>query len=167
MDDQPQHRIAVVGGGIAGLTAAYLLAQNPANDVVLLEGSSRIGGKLRLEEVAGVAVDVGAEAMLNRRPEGVDLARELDLEVVHPTPATSRLWTRGELRPLPRTLMGVPLDLDGLAATKALLRAAADARAITERLADLSAVSVRFFTSDEGREGVRAYAEKRNPSWVP
>jgi methylglutaconyl-CoA hydratase len=56
---------------------------------------------------------------------------------------------------------------DALAATKALLRAGADGRAIAERLADLSAVSVRFFTSDEGREGVRAYAEKRNPSWVP
>jgi len=54
-----------------------------------------------------------------------------------------------------------------LAATKALLRAAVDGRAIAERLAELSAVSVRFFTSDEGREGVRAYAEKRNPSWVP
>ena len=54
-----------------------------------------------------------------------------------------------------------------LAATKALLRAAVDGRSIAERLAELSAVSVRFFTSDEGREGVRAYAEKRNPSWVP
>ena len=56
---------------------------------------------------------------------------------------------------------------EALAATKALLRTAADGRAIAERLAELSAVSVRFFTSDEGREGVRAYAEKRNPSWVP
>jgi methylglutaconyl-CoA hydratase len=54
-----------------------------------------------------------------------------------------------------------------LAATKELLRAPADGRAIAERLADLSALSVRFFTSDEGREGVTAFAEKRNPSWVP
>ena len=67
-----------------------------------------------------MTVDVGAEAMLNRRPEGVDLARELDLEIVHPTTAASRLWTRGELRPLPRSLMGVPLDLDGLAASGVL-----------------------------------------------
>ena len=83
-----------------------------------------------------MTVDVGAEAMLNRRPEGVDLARELDLEIVHPTAAASRLWTRGELRPLPRSLMGVPLDLDGLAASGVLsdeglarVRAGADAAA--------------------------------------
>ena len=67
-----------------------------------------------------MTVDVGAEAMLNRRPEGVELARELGLEVVHPTTASSRLWTRGELRPLPRSLMGVPLDVDGLAASGVL-----------------------------------------------
>ncbi len=54
-----------------------------------------------------------------------------------------------------------------LAATKELLRAARDGRAIADQIADLSAVSVRFFASAEGREGVKAFAEKRNPSWVP
>jgi methylglutaconyl-CoA hydratase len=54
-----------------------------------------------------------------------------------------------------------------LAATKELLRATRDARPITDQLADLSAVSVRFFASAEGREGVAAFAEKRNPSWMP
>ena len=34
--------------------------------------------------------------------------------------ASSRIWTRGELRPLPRSLMGVPLDLDQLAASGVL-----------------------------------------------
>ena len=65
-------------------------------------------------EVGGVVVDVGAEAMLNRRPEGVELARELGLEIEHPATTSSRIWTRGALRPLPRSLMGVPLDLDEL-----------------------------------------------------
>ncbi|WP_248580486.1 protoporphyrinogen oxidase [Nocardioides sp. InS609-2] len=111
-------RIVVVGGGIAGLTAAHLLGAD--HDVLLLEGSPVVGGKLRLAEVAGVTVDVGAEAMLNRRPEGVELARELGLPVVHPTSATSRVWSRGELRPLPRSLMGVPFDLDELAASGVL-----------------------------------------------
>ncbi|MEZ5095731.1 MAG: hypothetical protein R2731_06200 [Nocardioides sp.] len=41
----------------------------------MLEGSTSLGGMLRGAEVAGVTVDVGAEAMLNRRPEGVALAR--------------------------------------------------------------------------------------------
>ena len=102
----------VVGGGIAGLAAAYLLAEDPSCDVVLLEASPEPGGKLRGVDVAGVRVDVGAEAMLNRRPEGVDLASALGLEIVHPATAASQIWTRGALRPLPRSLMGVPLDLD-------------------------------------------------------
>jgi len=105
--------VVVVGAGIAGLTAARELSST--REVLVLEGSPLIGGKLRLASVAGVKVDVGAEAMLNRRPEGLALARELGLEVVHPTAATSRIWSRGELRPMPRSLMGVPFDVAELA----------------------------------------------------
>ena len=114
MNQPAPRRVVVVGGGIAGLTAAHDLAATGA-EVLVLEGSPRTGGKLRRAPVAGVTVDVGAEAMLNRRPEGVALARALDLPVEHPTAASSRVWTRGALRPLPRSLMGVPLDLDQLA----------------------------------------------------
>lgn len=110
----------VVGGGVAGLTAAHVLAADPSRRVLLLEASPQVGGKLRLAEVAGVCVDVGAEAMLHRRPEGTALLAELGQEVVHPTSAGSRLWTRGALRQLPRSLMGVPLDLDALAASGVL-----------------------------------------------
>ena len=111
----------VVGAGVAGLVAAYDLARGDAFDEVLvLEGSPEVGGKLRTREIGGVRVDVGAEAMLARRPEGTDLAAELGLEVVHPAATRSGLWTHGSVRPLPRTLMGVPLDLDDLAASGVL-----------------------------------------------
>ncbi|KAA1425914.1 protoporphyrinogen/coproporphyrinogen oxidase [Nocardioides antri] len=109
-------RFIVVGGGISGLTAARDLA-DAGHDVLLLEATDRLGGKLRRGEVAGVTVDVGAEAMINRRPEAVALATAVGLPVTHPTAATSRVWTRGALRPLPRTLMGAPLDLDQLEAS--------------------------------------------------
>ena len=120
-DGQPgEHReVVVVGAGIGGLSAAYQLQQQ-GRDVLVLEGSPQVGGVLRRRSVAGVPVDVGAEAMLNRRPEGVDLATALGLEVCHPTVASSRIWTRDALRPLPRSLMGVPLDLDDLAASGVL-----------------------------------------------
>ncbi|HQR26735.1 MAG TPA: protoporphyrinogen oxidase [Nocardioides sp.] len=130
----------VVGGGIAGLAAAYFLADDPSHDVLLLEGSPRTGGKLRREEVAGLRVDVGAEAMLHRRPEGVDLARALGLPVVHPATVESRIWTRGALRPLPRSLMGVPLDLEALAAS-GILSEAGLARVLEERTIPPSAVA--------------------------
>ncbi len=112
-------RVVVVGAGIAGLVAARDLVA-AGHRVTVLESTDRVGGKLRREPVAGIAVDVGAEAMLNRRPEGVDLARELGLAVEHPAIASSRIFSRGALRPLPRSLMGVPLDLDALAASGVL-----------------------------------------------
>jgi oxygen-dependent protoporphyrinogen oxidase len=113
--------VVVVGGGIAGLGAARDLGA-AGLDVLVLEGSPRTGGKLRTAEVAGLHVDVGAEAMLARRPEGVGLAAEMGLEVVHPTAATSRILSRGVLRPMPRTLMGAPFDVEEVAASGILSR---------------------------------------------
>jgi oxygen-dependent protoporphyrinogen oxidase len=120
----------VVGGGIAGLVAARGLTAS-GRDVLLLEASPQVGGKLASAEVAGLTVDVGAEAMLARRPEGLALATEIGAEVVHPTAATSAVWSRGALRTMPRSLMGVPFDLDQLAASgvlspEGLARAAAE-----------------------------------------
>jgi oxygen-dependent protoporphyrinogen oxidase len=112
-------RVVVVGGGVAGLTAARDLVA-AGHDVLVLESSPRVGGKLHRRPVAGVTVDVGAEAMLNRRPEGVELARALGLPIEHPTVASARIWTRDALRPLPRSLMGVPLDLSQLASSGVL-----------------------------------------------
>ena len=128
--------MVVVGGGVAGLVAARGLAAS-GRDVLLLEASPQLGGKLRSAEVAGLTVDVGAEAMLARRPEGLDLAHELGTEVLHPTTATSGVWSRGALRPLPRSLMGVPLDLDQLAAS-GVLSPEGLARASSETPTDVS-----------------------------
>ena len=125
--------MVVVGGGVSGLAAAHRLRQRlPEADIVVLEASPRVGGSLRTAEVGGVVVDVGAEAMLNRRPEAVDLAREIGLgeDLVHPATISANLWTRGRLVPMPRTLMGVPLDLrglEGVISPKGIARAAMDA----------------------------------------
>ncbi|HEX3930086.1 MAG TPA: protoporphyrinogen oxidase [Nocardioides sp.] len=118
MPDQRPDAV-VVGAGIAGLVAARDLMAAGLS-VLVLEGSAEPGGKLRLGSVAGVAVDVGAESMLARRPEGVGLLAELGVEPVHPASSSSHLWTRDELRPLPRTLLGVPLDLEALAVSGVL-----------------------------------------------
>jgi protoporphyrinogen/coproporphyrinogen III oxidase len=109
-------RVVVVGGGIAGLTAALeVLDALPAARVTVLEGSDRLGGKLRLEPGAGHLVDVGAESVLALRPEAVDLANRVGAtdDLVTPATTAASVWTRGALRPLPRaTLMGVPSDPD-------------------------------------------------------
>jgi protoporphyrinogen/coproporphyrinogen III oxidase len=117
-----EYDVVVVGGGVSGLTAARDL-RSAGLSVLVLEGSPAVGGKLRAATIAGVDVDVGAESMLARRPEGVDLVRELGLPVVHPESGSSQVWTRGALRPLPRTLFGVPLDLGQLASSGVLSEA--------------------------------------------
>ena len=106
----------IVGGGISGLAAAFFL-RDRGLAVTVLEGSPRLGGKLAVSEVAGVAVDEGAEALLARRPEGTDLIGAVGLadQLVLPGTTAAGIWTRGRLRPLPkRQFMGVPADLDEL-----------------------------------------------------
>ncbi|SDR89043.1 oxygen-dependent protoporphyrinogen oxidase [Nocardioides scoriae] len=123
----------MVGAGIAGLAAARrVVATRPDAEVVVLEAAPRVGGSLHRAEVGGVLVDVGAEAMLHRRPEGVRLAREVGLgdALVHPATTSAQLWNRDRLVPMPRTLMGVPTDLrslEGVISARGIARAALDA----------------------------------------
>jgi oxygen-dependent protoporphyrinogen oxidase len=109
-------RVVVVGGGIAGLTAALAVLETfSAARVTVLEAADRLGGKLRLEPVAGHRVDVGAESMLAVRPEATDLVRLVGGadDLVAPATTSASVWSRGRLRPMPRaTLMGVPTDPD-------------------------------------------------------
>jgi protoporphyrinogen/coproporphyrinogen III oxidase len=113
--------VAVVGGGVSGLAAAwFLLGGGRPVRVTVLEASARLGGKLHAGEIAGVPVDLGAEAMLARRPEAVDLARAVGLagDLEPPATAGARVWSRGGLHPLPAgQVMGVPGDLAPLAAS--------------------------------------------------
>ena len=123
-------KIAVVGGGISGLAAAWFAKQlAPDADVTVFEASSRLGGKVAVGEVGGIRVDLGAEAILNLRPEAVDLVRAVGLgeDVVHPETMSASLWSRGALVPMPKGhLMGIPGDahaLEGLLSREGLERA--------------------------------------------
>ena len=111
--------VAVVGGGIAGLSAAWELACTaPRAHVVVLESDQRLGGKLRTAAIGGRAVDLGPDAFLARRPEAVELCRELGLgdELVAPGSRIAYVWARGRLRRLPGGLaLGVPTRLGPLA----------------------------------------------------
>src|SRR5262245_36913105 len=106
------HRIAVVGAGIAGLAAAHYLRRSGGDQlsITVFEAAPKIGGKLRLGEVAGLCVDEGAEALLARRPEAVDLIKEVGLgdQITYPVTTAAGIWSRGGLHQLPTAqVMGV------------------------------------------------------------
>ncbi len=110
--------VVIVGGGISGLAAAWFLTREQRATVTLLEAGDAFGGKLRVREVSGVQVDVGAEAMLATRPEAVNLCRELGIEVTPAATTTAALYSRGRMRALPPGMLtGVPTDLRKLAAS--------------------------------------------------
>ncbi|GAA2590476.1 protoporphyrinogen oxidase [Microbacterium binotii] len=105
-------RVAVVGGGVAGLVAALDFAKLGFR-VTVLEASAQAGGVLRGAEVAGLSVDVGAESYATRGGTVRALIDELGIgdEVV--TPAAGGAWVAGlpggRAAPLPRGgVLGIP-----------------------------------------------------------
>jgi oxygen-dependent protoporphyrinogen oxidase len=120
-----RRRVVVVGGGIAGLAAAHALRRDAPTDteILVVDGAGALGGKLRVSEVAGVPVDAGAEMLLTRVPEGIELARAVGLgdELVAPATTAASVLVAGTVRPLPGgTLLGVPSDLAALRAAGVL-----------------------------------------------
>jgi oxygen-dependent protoporphyrinogen oxidase len=126
--------VAVVGGGISGLAAAYRLRTllGPAAEIVLIEASRRLGGALRTVELGGLPLDVGAEAFLMRRPEAVGLIDELGLsgQLTHPAPVAPTVRAGGRTVALPtRTVLGLPAaatDVAGLLSEQGVARVAAE-----------------------------------------
>ncbi|MGW4352849.1 protoporphyrinogen oxidase [Nocardia sp. NPDC004582] len=127
-------RVAVVGGGISGLVAAYRLrrALGESAELVLVEERDRVGGILRTVDIDGDPVDLGAEAFVGRRPEIPELMRELGIEdqLVFPAGKRPLVWSQGTGHRLPeRTLMGIPAapeSLAGLVDARTLARVEAE-----------------------------------------
>jgi oxygen-dependent protoporphyrinogen oxidase len=121
-------RVVVVGGGISGLSAAWRIAEYAVDaEVVVLEAADAVGGKLRVASVAGIPVDVGAEALLARRPEGVELAKAAGLgdALIEPLTTSAAVFAGGAPHPLPaRTMLGVPGDVSALRSSGVLSDAA-------------------------------------------
>lgn len=107
-------RLAVVGGGLSGLAAAFYARRERGDAVIdIYERREQPGGILRAASVAGRMVDVGAEAFVVRRPEALALIADLGLadQVVSPGRRRPAVWADGRLHRLPSpALMGVPAD---------------------------------------------------------
>jgi protoporphyrinogen/coproporphyrinogen III oxidase len=113
-------RVAVVGGGIAGLAAARRLeALDPGAEVVVVEPDAVLGGKVRTERVGGFVIEAAPDSFLTRKERGVGLCEELELadDLIGRRPEHHRTYVRrgAELLPLPEGLTGmIPTNLDAL-----------------------------------------------------
>jgi oxygen-dependent protoporphyrinogen oxidase len=126
--------VAIVGGGIAGLSAAYEL-QRRGCSVQVLEASHRPGGVIRTERFDGWVVDCGPDALLVQKPAAVALCRELgiaDRLVTTLTPRTAYVLHDDRLHPLAEgSFLGFPLSFRALA-TSTLFSTTGKARMAAE-----------------------------------
>lgn len=103
--------IAVVGGGISGLAAAWKLTQQPGVQVTIFEASDRVGGVLRTEKHDGWVIEHGPESFLAMKPRGIGLATELGLEpsfqTTNPANRGSLIMKNGQLHKMPEGLTGL------------------------------------------------------------
>jgi oxygen-dependent protoporphyrinogen oxidase len=152
--------LAVVGGGVSGLAAAWEGMRQGA-DVVVLEAGDAPGGKLRTSPVpgAGIELDEGADAFLARVPEAVELCDDLGLggDLVSPATGTAYVRSDGALRRLPEEqLLGVPTDIDAVAASGILSPAG-----VERARADLSSPDDRQSGTGQGDESIGALVRRR------
>lgn len=107
-------RVAIVGGGISGLSAAFALEQrrqsaNENLEYTLFESSPRLGGVLRTEQVAGCVVEAGPDSFLSEKPWAAELCRSVGIgdQLIGSNDATRKTYIlrAGRLVEIPDGLM--------------------------------------------------------------
>ncbi len=126
--------VVIVGGGIAGLAAAYELNRRGVS-FLLLERAARPGGVIFSETIDGFTIDAGPDALLIQKPDGIKLCEELGLgdRLLSTLPPRLAFIQRGgTLYPLPAaSVLGIPTRLapfirTGLFSWRAKLRMGAE-----------------------------------------
>lgn len=170
-------RIAIVGGGISGMTAAYECTRHNQTICTLFEASDRLGGTVRTRKIAlpdgrEYTVELGPDGWVSEKPWASDLAKELGLrdELVPSNDVQRRtlLLRNGELQPFPEGMrMMVPLN-DAAIRDSSLLSDAAklcylqepsraeELRALAQTTQDISVAD--FVRRHYGEEATRTLA---------
>src|SRR5919202_3680078 len=137
-------RVAIVGGGITGLGAAYALERQPV-DTVLFESSSTLGGKVQTDYRGHLVLERGPDALFLRSSFALDLLAELGLgdDVVRADPRHRKtsILREGRFHPLPEGMeSGIPRSIWPMASTR-LLSPLGKARAAAEVLVPKAATN--------------------------
>ena len=131
-------RIAIIGGGISGLSAAFALEKHRREgaslEYVLFEATQRLGGVLVTEHVDGCLVEAGPDSFLTEKPWASDLCREVELgdQLIgsNDTDRKTYILVKGKLVVIPDGLMFMvptkitPTVLSPLFSTRAKMRMA-------------------------------------------
>ena len=116
-------RIAIVGGGVAGVAAAYELTKQARNgadiEFVLFEAFTRLGGIIETVREGEFVIECGPDGWVTEKPWARELAEELGLEneVIPSLDETRKTYVLidNQLKPMPDGMrMMVPRDLDAL-----------------------------------------------------
>lgn len=118
-------RVVVIGGGIAGLSAAWSLREHHAADmpefeIVLLEKNDRLGGNIRTEKENGFLIEGGPDCFLSEKPWAMELCKRVGLgDKLLPTNEKNRktfVLSGGRLHVLPEgVILMVPTKILPLA----------------------------------------------------
>ncbi|MBI5492547.1 MAG: protoporphyrinogen oxidase [Deltaproteobacteria bacterium] len=117
-------RVVVIGGGIAGLSAAYSLREHQPKgmdfEIVLLEKKETLGGNIRTERAGGFLIEGGPDCFLSEKPWAMELCKRLGLtDSLLPTNESNRktfVLSRGRLHELPEgVILMVPTKILPLA----------------------------------------------------
>jgi oxygen-dependent protoporphyrinogen oxidase len=116
--------VAIIGGGISGLSTAYYLAKAGIPST-LIEARPRLGGVIQTEHVQGCVIEAGPDSFLSMKPAAMELVRDLGLadDVIGSNDhlRITYVWKAGRLVPLPDGLqLMVPTKLIPLISTRLL-----------------------------------------------
>lgn len=158
--------VAIVGAGIAGLSAAFEL-QRRGLTVRVLEAASRPGGVITTEPLDGWVIDGGPDSILVHKPVAVQLCRELGIArrlVSTLPPRTAYVLRRSRLHPITEgSFLGFPVTAGGLLRSR-LFSPAGRLRMAVEplvppRRTDTDESIASFVRRRFGREAVEYLAE--------
>lgn len=115
-------KVAVIGGGITGLSVMHYLQKLSSEkgldlQLVLIEKDRQLGGKIRTVKNEEFIMETGADSIVARHGSVWPLVEELGLEnrVVYNGTGISYLYTDSGLHPIPKdTVFGIPMDENAL-----------------------------------------------------
>ncbi|WP_017549220.1 protoporphyrinogen oxidase [Salinicoccus carnicancri] len=107
-------KVAIIGAGITGLSAAFYLSKHSDLEIDLFEKDSRAGGKIRTHQRHGYTIELGPESYLARKTIMTELAEEIGMgdDLVRNSTGQSYIYSNNKLSALPKgSVLGVPTEL--------------------------------------------------------